>query len=301
MPSRSAAVEPVRMNIRRFEMYRVGQHKTIIIIGKRGSGKSLLVIDFLYAHRTFPFGMVISPTETFNNTYTPHVPAKLIYPEYTPELIETFINRQKFITDKTSHDPRYSREDPSAFLILDDCLAEAPNWRNDIHLRTIMMNGRHLKITFILTMQEPMGIPPSLRSQMQWVFICKNNARTDREKIWKNYATIFPTLPIFEKVMMKCTESYRCLVIDSSSLSYNLSDACFWYKASKHGEFRTCYADLWRGNDETIEKRRRQILKASDSKQSKSDPDAEYKRLLTKRNDIALDVGLRDVKGTFKA
>jgi hypothetical protein len=295
MPSRSAARdEPLRMTINRFQLHYIGKHKTIIIIGKRGSGKSLLVIDFLHSQRAIPFGMVISPTEIFNNTYTPHVPAKLIFPEYTPELIEIFINRQKAIVDRVKHDPAYAREDPSAFLILDDCLADAPNWRNDINLRVIMMNGRHIKITFILTMQEPMGIPPSLRGQMQWCFICKNNARNEREKIWRNYATIFPTLPVFEKVLMKCTENYRCLVIDTSSLSYNISDAVFWYKASIHGPFRTCFSELWKHKDQIIEKRRRSLFKhSSHTKVADSDPDAEYKRLIRKRNDVPFDVDLR--------
>ena len=113
-------------------MKKIGDNKTIVFIGKRNSGKSKLVLDYLYHCRAnFPIGTVISPTDDFNGTYKKHVPSMFIHDEYSPELLETFLLRQKNISAKKMYDPKYTNVDPRAFLILDDCLFDIKTWVND--------------------------------------------------------------------------------------------------------------------------------------------------------------------------
>ena len=67
-----------------------------------------------------------------------------------------------------------SSVDPRAFLILDDCLYDK-KWPSDKNIRAIFMNGRHYKIFFLITMQHALGLPPVLRSNIDYVFIFRNN------------------------------------------------------------------------------------------------------------------------------
>ena len=53
----------------------------------------------------------------------------------------------------------------SAFVILDDCLFDA-SWTRDKMMRLLFMNGRHWKIMLVITMQYPLGIPPTLRTNI---------------------------------------------------------------------------------------------------------------------------------------
>ena len=239
----------VDFQIKRFDINRIGDSKIIIFIGKRNTGKSFLVVDYLYHNQDIPIGTVISPTDEFNETYKPHVPSVFIHEEYSEELIANFLKRQKQITKKTK-DPQYRELDPRAFLILDDCQFDNTAWIKDRNIKWIFMNGRHAKITFIITMQYLLGIPPGLRTQVDFLFICKEPKVSNRKKLYEHYAGMFPNFDMFDQVMRECTKNYCCLVIDNTTISEKLSDQVFWYKASDHGNFRLCYDEFWVNNDE---------------------------------------------------
>src|SRR6056300_922037 len=101
----------IDFKIRKFNMDMVGDNKVILFIGKRGTGKSTLVLDYLYHNRDFPIGTVVSPTDEFNQTYKPHIPSIFIHDEYTPELVDNFLKRQKSIVKSTLNDKSYSDVD----------------------------------------------------------------------------------------------------------------------------------------------------------------------------------------------
>ena len=131
----------------------------------------------------------------------------------------------------------FSNIDPRAFLILDDCMFDN-SWTKDKNIRSLFMNGRHFKMLFIITMQYSMGIPPSLRTNVDYVFILRENIVANRKRLYEQYAGMFPTFEIFCQVMDQCTENYECLVINNNAKSNKLEDQVFWYKADPHPPFR---------------------------------------------------------------
>ena len=145
--------------------------------------------------------------------------------------------------------------DPRAFVILDDCLYDSKAWVNDTNIRYIFMNGRHYKIFLLITMQYPLGIPPSLRANVDYVFIMRNNMIKDREKIYQQYAGMFPSFDVFNTVMNQCTENYECLVIDKKSQSNKLEDQVFWWKADTNVNYKMCSQEIWRLQEMEDERR----------------------------------------------
>ena len=109
----------------------------------------------------------------------------------------------------------------------------------------MFMNGRHLKLFFIITMQYPLGIPPNLRTNIDFVFILRENIVGNRKRIYENYAGMFPTFEVFSQVMDQCTENYECLVINNNAKSNKLQDQIFWYKAQNHSSFRLGSKEFW--------------------------------------------------------
>jgi len=107
------------------------------------------------------------------------------------------------------------------------------------------MNGRHWKIMLIITMQYPLGIPPNLRTNIDYVFILREPYATNRKRIWENYASMFPTLESFSSVMDQTTENYECLVINNNSKSNKLHDQIFWYKAETRPDFKLGSKEFW--------------------------------------------------------
>lgn len=89
-----------------------------------------------------------------------------------------------------------SKINPYISVILDDCLYDS-SWTKDKGIRSIFMNGRHHKILFLVTMQYPLGITPTLRSNVDYVFILRENIVSNRKRIYENYAGMFPSFDIF--------------------------------------------------------------------------------------------------------
>lgn len=241
------------LELRKFNMreitFKPNENKgpVIVMIGRRDTGKSFLVRDLLFYHQDIPIGTVISGTEAGNGFYSEHVPKLFIHEEYNTVLIENVLRRQKTVLKQMNKEmATYNRcsIDPRAFVILDDCLYDA-SWSRDKMMRLLFMNGRHWKIMLIITMQYPLGIPPNLRTNIDYVFILREPYLTNRKRIWENYCSMFPTLESFCSVMDQTTENYECLVINNNAKSNKLNDQIFWYKASDHPKFRLGSKEFW--------------------------------------------------------
>ena len=219
----------------------------IILIGRRDTGKSFLVRDLLFYHQDIPIGTVISGTEAGNGFFGNHVPRLFIHDEYNSAIIENILKRQKAVLKQMKREIdtyKKTRIDPRAFVILDDCLYD-DKWTRDKVMRLLFMNGRHWKCMLIITMQYPLGVPPNLRTNVDYVFVLREPYISNRKRIFENYAGMFPTFESFCQVMDQCTENYECLVINNNSKSNKLQDQIFWYKAEPHGNFRLGAKEFW--------------------------------------------------------
>ncbi len=233
--------------MRKFDISCIKDDAVIVFIGRRNTGKSYLVKDLLYYHRDIPIGTVISPTESANKFYSDVIPSLFIHDEYSPQLIENVLKRQKIITKRINKEVGCYGKcniDPRAFLLLDDCLYD-DCWKKDKSIKYIFMNGRHQKIMLMITMQYPLGIPPTLRTNVDYVFILREPVVSNRKRIYDNYAGMFPNFDVFCSVMDQCTENYECLVIDNNVKSNKLEDQVFWYKAEPHEKFTMGSKEFW--------------------------------------------------------
>jgi len=238
----------MNLALKKFDITSITSDKVCVFIGKRETGKSFLVKDLLYHHKNVPIGTVISGTEAANTFYGDMVPSLFIHDLYTPEIVANTLKRQKLVIKKINKDNQmYGKTniDPRAFLILDDCLYDQ-TWIRDQNIRSLFMNGRHYKILFIITMQYALGIPPSLRTNIDYVFILRENYVSNRKRLYEHYAGMFPTFEIFCQVMDQCTEDFNCLVINNNSKSNKLEDQVFWYKADAHSDFKIGAAEFWK-------------------------------------------------------
>jgi hypothetical protein len=241
------------LDLKKFDMklisFKPNENKgpVIVLIGRRDTGKSYLVKDILYYHQDIPIGTVISGTEAGNGFYSAHVPKLFIHDEYNTTIIENILQRQKTVLKvikKELESQKKTNIDPRAFVILDDCLYDA-TWAKDKVMRLLFMNGRHWKVMLVITMQYPLGIPPNLRTNIDYVFILREPYIANRKRIYENYAGMFPTFESFCQVMDQCTENYECLVINNNAKSNKLQDLIFWYKAEPHPNFKLGSKEFW--------------------------------------------------------
>jgi hypothetical protein len=231
----------MEIQLKKFDMEQIKDDKVVVLIGKRETGKSFLCKDLLHKHKDIPCGQVISATEAANGYYGKMVPPIFIHDEYKPEIISNVLKRQRMMLDKINSNVTV---DPRLFLLLDDCIYDQ-TWVKDKNVRSLFMNGRHFKILFIITMQYALGIPPNLRTNVDFVFILRENFVNNRKRLYDHYAGMFPTFEMFCQVMDQCTENFECIVINNNAKSNKLEDQVFWYKASEHDDFKLGGAEYW--------------------------------------------------------
>ena len=241
------------LELKRFDMksisFKPNENKgpVVVLIGRRDTGKSFLVRDLLYYHQDIPIGTVISGTEEGNGFYSKMVPKLFIHNEYNTAIIENILKRQRSVLKQIKKDMEQFKKssiDARAFVILDDCLYDN-TWARDKMMRLLFMNGRHWKLMLVITMQYPLGIPPALRTNIDYVFILREPYIANRKRIFENYAGMFPTFESFCQVMDQCTENYECLVINNNAKSNKLQDQVFWYKADSHNDFKLGSKEFW--------------------------------------------------------
>jgi hypothetical protein len=231
----------MEIQLKKFDMNQIKDDKVVVLIGKRETGKSFLCKDLLHQHKDIPCGQVISATEAANGYYKKMVPPIFIHDEYKPEVIANVLKRQRMMIDKINANVTV---DPRLFLLLDDCIYDQ-SWVKDKNVRSLFMNGRHFKVLFIITMQYALGIPPNLRTNVDFVFILRENFINNRKRLYDHYAGMFPSFEMFCQVMDQCTENFECLVINNNAKSNKLEDQVFWYKAPAHDDFKLGGAEYW--------------------------------------------------------
>ena len=243
----------MNLELKKFDMKNIvfdanaNQGPVIVLIGRRDTGKSFLVRDLLYYHQDIPIGTVISGTEAGNGFYSSIVPKLFIHDEYNTAIIENILKRQKIVVKQIKKEKEaygQSNIDARTFVILDDCLYDN-SWAREKLMRLLFMNGRHWKVMLVITMQYPLGVPPNLRTNIDFTFILREPYIANRKRIYENYAGMFPTFESFCQVMDQCTENYECLVVSNNAKSNKLEDQIFWYKASKHGDFKLGSKEFW--------------------------------------------------------
>lgn len=213
------------VDIKKFSPTSMKPNTIILLVGKRGTGKSTLLEDLCYYIRDkVDFAVGMSPTEDTNQALGQFIPKSTIYGEYDEEVVVRIMDMQKNMW-------RAGRG-YSCLLILDDCCYDKKILRSKV-IREIFMNGRHRRMTLILSAQYVMDLPPDLRTQVDYVFALRENVVANREKLFKQFFGFFNSFADFAKTMDSCTENFECMVCDNKTAKGNsIDDSVRWYKAS---------------------------------------------------------------------
>lgn len=199
---------------------------TLLLIGRRGTGKSSLLRDLAY-HLTkggkVDIGIGMSPTESSSVSLGNFLPSSMIYSGYSEKKVQQIMDTQKRMWDRG--------HGYNVLLCLDDCCFDKSILKTRT-FRELMMNGRHRKITLILTTQYCLDLPPAVRSNIDVVFMARDNIVSNRKRLYEQFAGFFQCQADFNKTFSALTTNFEVMVIDNKSTQSNdLGDCVKWYKA----------------------------------------------------------------------
>ena len=224
---------------------RNGHAPIIVFLGARSTGKSTLVADILYHMKEIPVVICMSGTEQANGFYSRYIHDLCIYNEFKPDVLNEIVNKQKKIVKEIKMrglDPKKFPE--KGVGVLFDDLAYDKNMMKEPSMREIFFNGRHYMITTILTFQYMMDLRPEFRTNIDYVFVCKENKKDNIDKLYKYFFGMFDKVADFKRVLNACTNDFGCLVLDNTNRSDKIQDSVFWYRAKKDHDFKIA-DDLW--------------------------------------------------------
>jgi GTPase SAR1 family protein len=241
-----------KINIPEFDIKSLRPDSTILVIGKRNSGKSCLIKDIFYNHQEIPKAVVFSSTENVNPFFGDFIPDSFIFDEYSDKKVERILNTQKTIVKKARTkgigDFGKTPENNIA-IVLDDCMHDATAWKKCKTIKNIFFNGRHSNIFFLLSLQYIRAIPPDLRGNIDYAFVYYIPSITDKKKIFEDYGNIIPDFNSFVNILDQCTQDFGCLVFKTSGRC-----TVSWYKAKLQGDFKVGKDTMWKYHYENYNK-----------------------------------------------
>ncbi|AYV78256.1 MAG: packaging ATPase [Edafosvirus sp.] len=218
--------------IQDFKLESMCRNPSIVMIAKRGCGKSWVCRAILKHFYDFPVGVIIAPTDKMSCFYGNFFPDLFIHYKYESKIIERLLYRQEMMIDKKKEKKKIKRKvDPRAFIVMDDCLSKKGTWMKDQPILELLFNGRHYELMYILTMQYPLGISPELRGNFDYIFLLAEDFHSNLKRIYDHYAGMFPTFDSFRQVFAQLTEDFGCMVVVNRGARKNFLEKVFWYKA----------------------------------------------------------------------
>lgn len=189
----------------------------------RNTGKSSLIKGLLYAKKhIFPVGIAMSGSEDTNHAFAEILPSTFVFNEYDEEKIKEVIKRQKI--------SRQHLVNPWLVMIIDDC-TDDPRIFNKPLQNALYKKGRHWKQMYILSLQYAMDVKPQIRTNIDGIFILREPIESNREKLYRNYASIIPSYELFCDIMDQLTEDYHALYIHNATRSNKWQECVFYWKA----------------------------------------------------------------------
>jgi hypothetical protein len=207
---------------------------------------STLIADLMWHMRRIPMFICMSGTEEGNGFYGKHMHPLLIHGDYKKDIVSNLIKQQKDKLKKcikAGIEPN-SRPDLGTGLLLDDCGFDDKIMKSE-DMRILFMNGRHWKICFIVSLQYMMGLPPKLRTNVDFVFCLRENIIANQKRLYDYFFGGFKKFAHFQEAFNKCTNNYECLVLDNTSKSTKIEDCVFYYRAFPNRDYKLGSKDLW--------------------------------------------------------
>lgn len=212
---------------------------TMLVIGKRNSGKSSLIRDFLYhLHQlNYPRVVVFSGTEESNQFFSSIIPQAYIHCGLNQEILQGLVDAQRKVMNSVREAEAKLHKpldiDTRLVIVLDDVSYSRTACRTEL-MNMLFLNSRHFNISIMLSLQYLISLSPEGRANADFVLVLKDSVPRSRIRTWECFGAMFPNRKDFFTVLDQTTQNYEALVINNVVASLQPEDCLCWYKADVH-------------------------------------------------------------------
>lgn len=170
--------------------------RTHIVIGKRGSGKTVYIHNLLKKladHGMMDICLYISPQAKTD----------------PPKFADNVCSFDKY-TDRFTDHLWNKYYDKYKVIIFDNFTLKTINHES---LFGLMCHARVNRTTIIITMQYPISLSPRIRSQIDTINLLNNDYITSQKQIYDYYAGCIPKFALFKEILDIYTKDFAALVI----------------------------------------------------------------------------------------
>jgi len=216
-----------------FDVNTLIDNPSIIMIGGAGCGKIFVVKNLLYKMTDIPHINIIAPTNT-REYYNDFIDPLFVHHEYLSSIPKQIVKRQRtlFEANKILKSSGLPLINSQTIFVMHDCMTTINSWRKCRSLFDIMHYKQIFKTTYILTVELSTGLNLKFRSTFDYTFLFAEDNLKSRQKLWNDWADIFPTFDSFEQAFLPATNKYGCLVIDNHAKTNDIKKKVFWFKAT---------------------------------------------------------------------
>ena len=189
-------------------------NKTISVVAKRNSGKSVLIRYLVNQQkRFFSKIFVICPTESINPFYNKITKDDCIFDEWNEVWANELIERMTKINANKN-----TRERKNVLIILDDCMSDI-DFNQSMALKKIYTRGRHFNLSIIATCQYLNTLPKICRSNCD-ILISGQMNLCSIEMLANEYCCNLNKKE-FIALFNRSTNDYGFLVVNNNSVKEN--------------------------------------------------------------------------------
>jgi energy-coupling factor transporter ATP-binding protein EcfA2 len=225
--------------------------QAVLVIGKRGSGKTTSIQALTRVSRKMPYVMLMTGTKDGEKDFEQIIPPSQIFYKWQPDVMASTISTMERVNEERG---RKKKTKLMLLAILDD-LAYDRKFLSSPEFLEVILNGRHSGIKPIVAVQNALSFKPEFRNNFDWVIIMRTIVPGERRRYYEHYCEALGSYEQFLQVYDEATENFGCLVVNNCARTMNVRDNFFVWRAPitdvrdpqcKISPWRAGSKELWR-------------------------------------------------------
>ena len=214
-----------RVRIERFDPASIRPHRKLLFVGRSGGGKSVAMRAILrHLAPRIDLALCFSPTEESVAAFRRMVPGACVYQGGLDlDVVARALALQRELGA--------AGKERALLIVADDCSFEKQVWR-DGRVRDLLMNGRHQRITTVLSCQYMLDLPPDCRTQIDYVFCTNEPIHANKKRLHQAFFGLFRRYDDFDATLTATTADFSLCVLDQTQPTPTVENSVFWYRAA---------------------------------------------------------------------